>query len=90
MYSISDTLLIINSFHGARNGIHFEYNEGVENKVCVGGRGGGILWKIGKMGWGVAGPNKMKWGSKFSKNCKVTPLPYNEAQKSMYIIEVTA
>ena len=25
--------------------------------------------------WG--GHNKMKWGSKFSKNCKVTPPPYN-------------
>ena len=33
--------------------------------------GGRIFWKIRSGG----GHNKMKWGSKFSKNCKVTPPP---------------
>ena len=61
-------LLIIKTFQEQRNGIHFAYNDGVEIKW-----GGRIFWKIRKVGGG--GHNKMKWGSKFSKNCKVTPPP---------------
>ena len=49
----------------------FAYNEGVGNKM---GGGGGLEF-FGKFVKG--GLNKMKWGLKFSKNCKVTPLPYN-------------
>ena len=56
-------LLIIKTFQEQKNGIHFAYNEGVEflgKFVKLGGGGGG--------GWDH---NKMKWGLKFSKNCKV-------------------
>ena len=65
-------LLIIKTFQEKRNGIHFAYNEGVEIKW--GGGGGGVEFFGKFVKWG--GHNKMKWGSKFSKNCKVTP-PYN-------------
>ena len=35
--------------------------------------GGGVEFFGKFVKWG--GHNKMKWGSKFSKNCKVTPPP---------------
>ena len=55
-------LLIIKTFHKEqRNGINFAYNEGVEIKW------GRVVEFFGKF------VNKMKWGSKFSKNCKATP-----------------
>ena len=59
-------LLIIKTFQEQRNGIHFAYNEGVE-----------IKWGVEFFGKFVKCPghNKIKWGSKFSKNCKVTPPP---------------
>ena len=61
-------LLIIKTFQEQRNGIHFAYNEGVENKM------GGVEFFGKFVKWG-GGHNKMKWGVEIFKKLQSYPPP---------------